>query len=50
MRARKEILKASLIGIAELHDRDVVHLGKLTPISIRKTIIQELKLFRYQAR
>jgi tRNA A-37 threonylcarbamoyl transferase component Bud32 len=28
MRARKEILKATLQGIAELHDRDIVHLGK----------------------
>lgn len=28
MRARKEILKAALQGIAELHDRDIVHLGK----------------------
>ncbi len=28
LRARKQILKASLRGIAELHDRDIVHLGK----------------------
>lgn len=27
MEARKQILKASLQGIAELHDRDIVHLG-----------------------
>jgi hypothetical protein len=27
MRARKEILKATLQGIAELHDRNIVHLG-----------------------
>jgi hypothetical protein len=32
-RARKQILKASLRGIAELHDRDVVHLG--TPIALQ---------------
>jgi hypothetical protein len=30
MRAEKEILKASLRGIAELHDRQVVHLGNLS--------------------
>jgi serine/threonine protein kinase len=29
MNARKEILKESLQGIAELHERDVVHLGIL---------------------
>jgi serine/threonine protein kinase len=29
MRSRKQILKASLQGIAELHDCDIVHLGKL---------------------
>jgi tRNA A-37 threonylcarbamoyl transferase component Bud32 len=28
MRARKEILKATLQGIADMHDRDIVHLGK----------------------
>ncbi|EUC38679.1 hypothetical protein COCCADRAFT_682 [Bipolaris zeicola 26-R-13] len=28
LRARKEILKAILEGIADLHDRDIVHLGK----------------------
>ena len=28
IRARKEVLKAALQGIAELHDRDIVHLGK----------------------
>ena len=28
VRARKEILKTTLQGIAELHDRDIVHLGK----------------------
>lgn len=28
VRARKEVLKAALQGIAELHDRDIVHLGK----------------------
>lgn len=30
MQARKQILKASLRGIVELHDRDIVHLGKLS--------------------
>lgn len=30
MKARGQILKAGLRGIAELHSRDVVHLGKLT--------------------
>ena len=29
MQARRQILKASLQGIAELHDQDVVHLGDL---------------------
>jgi hypothetical protein len=28
VRARKEVLKAALQGTAELHDRDIVHLGK----------------------
>jgi hypothetical protein len=28
MQTRKRILKTSLQGIAELHDRDIVHLGK----------------------
>ena len=28
VRARKEILKAVLEGIADLHDRSIVHLGK----------------------
>lgn len=27
MRARMEILKATLQGIADMHDRDIVHLG-----------------------
>jgi tRNA A-37 threonylcarbamoyl transferase component Bud32 len=27
VRARKEILKATLQGIADMHDRDIVHLG-----------------------
>lgn len=27
---RKQILKATLLGIAELHDRNVVHLGKIS--------------------
>lgn len=27
IQARKQILKASLRGIAELHSRDIVHLG-----------------------
>ena len=27
MRARKEILKATLQGIADMHDHDIVHLG-----------------------
>jgi hypothetical protein len=29
LKARKQILKASLLGIADLHDRHIVHLGKL---------------------
>jgi hypothetical protein len=28
IKARKQILKASLKGIAELHSHDIVHLGK----------------------
>jgi len=28
VRARREILKATLRGIADMHDRDIVHLGK----------------------
>ena len=28
VRARKEILKATLQGIADMHDRDIVHLGE----------------------
>ena len=32
MRAKKEILKASLRGLTELHDRQVVHLGKYQPL------------------
>jgi hypothetical protein len=28
VRARKEILNATLQGIADMHDRDVVHLGE----------------------
>jgi hypothetical protein len=28
VRARKEILKATLQGIADVHDRDIVHLGE----------------------
>jgi hypothetical protein len=28
LQARKRILKASLLGIAELHDQHIVHLGK----------------------
>ena len=28
LRARKEILKATLQGIADIHDRDIVHLGE----------------------
>ena len=28
MRARQEILKATLQGIAHVHDRDIVHLGE----------------------
>jgi hypothetical protein len=32
MQARKKILKTSLQGIAELHDLDIVHLGKLHTI------------------
>jgi hypothetical protein len=28
MRARKEILKATLQGIGDMHDRDIVHLGE----------------------
>jgi hypothetical protein len=28
MRARKEILKATLQGIADMHDRDIVHFGE----------------------
>lgn len=36
MQARKQILKASLRGIAELHSRDVVHLGKIRTIRLRK--------------
>jgi len=28
MRARKEILKVTLQGIADMHDRDIVHLGE----------------------
>ena len=50
MRARKQILKASLQGIAELHDREVVHLGKFSHFCTHKAIDQELNLFRYQAR
>lgn len=30
MQAKKQILKASLRGIVELHDRDIAHLGKLS--------------------
>jgi hypothetical protein len=34
IQARKQILKTSLQGIAELHDRDIVHLGKLRAIQL----------------
>jgi serine/threonine protein kinase len=33
IRARKEILKSSLQGLVDLHDRDVVHLGKYSFVS-----------------
>lgn len=35
--ARKEILKASLAGIADLHDRDIVHLGKPRYMALRQS-------------
>ncbi|KAI0479965.1 kinase domain-containing protein [Xylaria cf. heliscus] len=50
LRARKQILKASLQGLAELHDRDIVHLGKENPLfpSTRvprmKTAVEEVQL------
>ena len=33
--ARKQILKASLRGIAELHDQDVVHLSKALAVNVK---------------
>lgn len=35
MRARKQILKDSLRGIADLHDREIVHLGRTTRATSR---------------
>lgn len=40
MQSRKQILKATLEGIAELHDRDVVHLGDLSNLCSRGAIIR----------
>lgn len=50
MRARKHMLKASLLGIAELHDRHVVHLGNLSHFCVHRAQIQKLTVLRYQAR
>lgn len=33
MKARKQILKDSLRGIAELHDQNIVHMGNLSDIA-----------------
>ena len=46
VQARKQILKASLRGIAELHDRDIVHLGILPGFWI---IMTGLIIPRHQA-
>jgi hypothetical protein len=40
MRARKQILKASLQGIAELHDQDVIHLGNLSNFCFHEATVQ----------
>lgn len=46
IRARKQILKASLRGIAELHSYDIVHLGELRAFQPNTS---GLIAFRYQA-
>jgi len=40
MRARKQILKASLRGLVELHDRDIVHLGNLITFLLHEVIVR----------
>ena len=45
MQARKQVLKSSLQGIAELHSHDVVHLGESNAVKLRGL---GLTIFRYQ--
>jgi hypothetical protein len=40
LQARKQILKAILQGIAELHDRDVAHLGNLSNFHFHEPVIR----------
>lgn len=47
MQARKQILKASLQGIAELHSHDIVHLGEESTLQSHSVRLID---FRYQTR
>jgi hypothetical protein len=40
MQARRQILKASLQGITELHDQNVIHLGNLSNFYFQEAIIR----------